>query len=182
MLSIYLQLIDTPEAKSDFEVLYYKYRKLMYYIAFDIVGDSHLAEDVVSETFMNLARQFDFIRTFGEISCPQIKRYVVISVKHTAFNMLRKDKRTFEILLEENDYEWSTNELEAVELIIEKEKFNQVNNAIAELPEIYREVMQMYYACECSANEVAKALDITKQTVYKRLQRARKMIEKAMEE
>lgn len=40
----------------------------------------------------------------------------------------------------------------------------------------------MYYACECSANEVAKALDITKQTVYKRLQRARKMIEKAMEE
>ncbi len=51
MLAIYLQLIDTTEAKSEFEILYYEYRKLMYYIAFDIVGDRHLAEDVVSETF-----------------------------------------------------------------------------------------------------------------------------------
>lgn len=182
MLSLYLQLIDTPEAKSDFEKLYYKYRKLMYYIALDIVGDSHLAEDVVSETFMNLARHFDFIRTLGEISCPQIKRYVVISVKHTAFNMLRKDRRQLEMSFEEHDYEWSTEEPEAIEIVIEKEKINQVNNIIACLPEIYREVMQLYYVCEYSADEVAKALGLTKQTVYKRLQRARKMIEKALEE
>lgn len=182
MLAICLQLIDTPEAKSDFEKLYYKYRKLMYYIAFDIVGDSHLAEDVVSETFMNLARHFDFIRTLGEISCPQIKRYIVISVKHTAFNMLRKDRRQLEMSLEEHDYEWCAEEPEAIEMVIEKEQIDQVNNAIADLPEIYREVMQLYYVCEYSTDEVAKALDLTKQTVYKRLQRARKMIEKALGE
>ena len=43
----YLQLIETSESRSDFEVFYYQYRKLMYYIAFDIVNDSHLAEDIV---------------------------------------------------------------------------------------------------------------------------------------
>lgn len=182
MLSVYLQLIDTPEAKSEFEILYYKYRKLMYYIALDIVGDSHLAEDVVSETFMNLARHFDFIRTLGEVSCPQIKRYVVISVKHTAFNMLRKDRRQIETSFEEHDYEWSTEEPGAIEIIIENEKLDYVNRVIADLPEIYREVMQLYYVCEYSTDEVAKALGLTKQTVYKRLQRARKMIEKALEE
>lgn len=47
MLALYLQLIETCESRSDFEVFYYQYRKLMYYIAFDIVNDSHLAEDIV---------------------------------------------------------------------------------------------------------------------------------------
>ena len=47
MLALYLQLIETSESRSDFEVFYYQYRKLMYYIAFDIVNDSHLAEDIV---------------------------------------------------------------------------------------------------------------------------------------
>ena len=78
MLAIYLQLIDNFEAKSEFERFYYQYRKLMYYIAVDIVKDEHLAEDVVSETFMNMARHFDFIRTLGDICCLQIKYYVVI--------------------------------------------------------------------------------------------------------
>ena len=51
-----------------------------------------------------------------------------------------------------------------------------------ELPQIYKEVMQLYVVCENNVDEVAKALDLTKQTVYKRIQRARKMIEKALEE
>ena len=42
--------------------------------------------------------------------------------------------------------------------------------------------MQLYVVCENNVDEVAKALDLTKQTVYKRIQRARKMIEKALEE
>ena len=181
MLAVYLQLIDTPDAKSDFEIFYHKYRKLMYYIALDIVNDSHLAEDVVSETFMNLAKRFDFIRTIGDISCPQIKRYVVISVKHTAFNMIKKDKRILESSFEKIDYEWGMDEPETIDIIIEKEKLDQINRVIATMPEIYKEVMQMYFVCEYDVGEVAKSLGITKPTAYKRIQRARKMIEKAME-
>ena len=41
--------------------------------------------------------------------------------------------------------------------------------------------MKTHFICEYDVNEVAKSLGITKQTAYKRIQRARKMIEKAME-
>lgn len=59
---------------------------------------------------------------------------------------------------------------------------NRVNRVLEELPQIYKEVMHLYVVCENNVDEVAKALDLTKQTVYKRIQRARKMIEKALEE
>ena len=95
--------------------------------------------------------------------------------------MIKKDKRALESSFEEIDYEWGTDEPETIEIIIEKEKLDQINRVIATMPEIYKEVMQMYFVCEYDVGEVAKSLGITKPTAYKRIQRARKMIEKAME-
>ena len=95
--------------------------------------------------------------------------------------MIKKDKRALESSFEEIDYEWGTDEPETIEIIIEKEKLDQINRVIAAMPEIYKEVMQMYFVCEYDVGEVAKSLGITKPTAYKRIQRARKMIEKAME-
>lgn len=186
MLAEYLRLIDTPENQSEFEAFYYKYRKLMYYIALDIVNDKHLAEDVVSETFMNLARNFEFIKTFGEIDCPQIKRYVVISARNTAFNMAKKERGYREIFIDETEfnlaeYEHST-ELGILNVLITNETMNEIRNVINELPEIYRDTLQLYIVCEYDANQVAKALGVKKATVYKRIQRARTMIETALKE
>ena len=183
MLAAFLQLIDDAETRSDFEKFYYQYRKLLYYVAYDIVKDAHLAEDVLSETFMNLARNIDFIRSLGgDIMCRQIKRYAVVSVKHTAINLMKKEKRGSDISFEDSELEWSTEEPNALELIIEKEQIERVNRVLEELPQKYKEVMQLYVVCESNVDEVAKALGLTKQTVYKRIQRARKMIEKALEE
>lgn len=182
MIAVYLQLINTPEAKSEFEKMYYQYRKLMYYIAFDIVQDSSLAEDVVSETFMNLARNFEFIQTLGDIFCPQIKRYIVISVKHTAFNIVKKERRHETLSLDDVEIEHSAGDVGTLDVIIENESVEKLKSVIDSLSEIYKEVMQLYIVCECNVDEVARALDISKDTVYKRIQRARKMIEKAMKE
>ena len=114
--------------------------------------------------------------------CQQIKRYAVVSIKHTAINLMKKEKRGSDISFEDCELEWSTDDPNALELIIEKEQIERVNRVLEELPQIYKEVMQLYVVCENNVDEVAKALDLTKQTVYKRIQRARKMIEKALEE
>ena len=127
MLAAFLQLIDDTETRSDFEKFYYQYSKLLYYVAYDIVKDAHLAEDVLSETFMNLARNFDFIRSLGgDIMCRQIKRYAVVSVKHTAINLMKKEKRGSDISFEDSELEWSTDDPNALELIIEKEQIERV--------------------------------------------------------
>ena len=47
MLQIYLTLIDTDAEKQKFIIFYEQYRKLMFYIAKEILKDNHLAEDAV---------------------------------------------------------------------------------------------------------------------------------------
>ena len=54
MLLYYLSLVDTEEEKSKLENLYYEYKALMKYIAFNILGDNGLAEDAVHEAFIKL--------------------------------------------------------------------------------------------------------------------------------
>ena len=49
MLSFYLTLIDTQEEQTRFIELYEKYRKLMHYVAKDIVQDDRLAESLHRE-------------------------------------------------------------------------------------------------------------------------------------
>lgn len=70
MIGLFLALIDTEEDKIKFVTLYEKYRKLMFYIANDILKDTDLAEDAVQEAFFRIAKNF---KKVGEISCPQTK-------------------------------------------------------------------------------------------------------------
>ena len=58
MLQLFLTLIEETTEKEKFEVLYYRYRDLMHYIAMAILHDEHLAEDAVQEAFFRVARNF----------------------------------------------------------------------------------------------------------------------------
>lgn len=75
MIQLYLQLLDTQTEQEKFEQLYYQYKRLMYWIANHILGDSHLAEDAVHEAFLKIIKNFHKI---GEIHCPRTKNFVVI--------------------------------------------------------------------------------------------------------
>lgn len=74
MLASLLLIIDTPEEKRRFEQLYQEYERLLFYIAKKRLGDDHLAEDAVHETYIRVIRHFDEI---DEICCPRTKRYLV---------------------------------------------------------------------------------------------------------
>ena len=87
MIQLYLQLLDTQTEKEKFERLYYQYKRLMYWSAYQILGDSHLAEDAVHEAFLKIIKNFHKI---GEINCPRTKNFVVIIVKNTARSILEE--------------------------------------------------------------------------------------------
>ena len=44
---VYLAMIDSPDDRHKFEVIYNTYKQLMYYIANNILGDIKDSEDVV---------------------------------------------------------------------------------------------------------------------------------------
>ena len=52
---IYLQMIDAPEDKHKFEILYTEYRGLMFYIANQILNNKQDAEDAVHTAFVSIA-------------------------------------------------------------------------------------------------------------------------------
>lgn len=54
MMSFYMSMIDTEENKTKFELIYEKYHKLMFYIAYQILKDNPLSEDAVHDSFVKI--------------------------------------------------------------------------------------------------------------------------------
>ena len=52
---VYLQMIDSPEDESKFEVLYKEHRDYMYRVAFNILHNPQDAEDAVHHAFVKVA-------------------------------------------------------------------------------------------------------------------------------
>lgn len=87
MLSIYLTLLDTDEQKSKFEYIYTKYRGGMYQIAMETIHDSHLAEDIVHETFLKLIQTIDKVRAGNE---KELRSFLKTITYHQAIDFIRK--------------------------------------------------------------------------------------------
>ncbi len=89
MLVLYLSLLD-GEDEGKFERLYYKYRRLMFTCAKEILKDDVLAEDAVHEAFLRLTK---YMKKIDEIECNKTFRFVVIVVESAAKDIYRKEKR-----------------------------------------------------------------------------------------
>lgn len=191
MLSFYLTLIDTEEEQLRFVKLYEKYRKLMHYVAKDIVKDKHLAEDAVQEAFLRIAKNFHSV---GEIDCPQTKHFVVIIVRRVSLTLLKKEslyrEKTYfdfssSMSEDENDNEkdMASDALNFNDgSIFDTVNYHLLLQEILQLPEKYQEVLYFVGAYECSMAETADLLNLTKETVKKRMQRGRKLLLERLEE
>ena len=56
-----LMIVDGPEEKRKFLILYEQYRYLMLKVAVDILHDYQLAEDAVQEAFVRVAKHMEQI-------------------------------------------------------------------------------------------------------------------------
>ena len=88
MLPIYMVLVDDDDV-SDFEVLYRECRNKAYIIAYKILKNESLAEECVSEVFLSVAKNF---KKVNNLTSYEKQKYVVISVRNKAFNILTKEK------------------------------------------------------------------------------------------
>lgn len=84
---LYLQMIETPEDRSKFVIIYEQYRDYMYRVAFAILNNQEDAEDAVHYAFVKLAEN---INKVGEPECLKTKGYVVTIVRNAAIDIYRK--------------------------------------------------------------------------------------------
>ena len=65
--------------------------------------------------------------------------------------------------------------------VLEQYEYTQLVKVISELPQIYKDIVYLYYLEEFTAKEVAKMLNISVNTVWKRAERAKKLLKDALE-
>jgi len=167
---IYLSMIEDEEDKNKFIQLYEKYRKLMFYVANQILKDEYLAEDAVHHTFINIIENLDNI---SEIDCHKTKSYIVTMVRNCAINLYNQRKRHPLVSLD------AAIEIESNETFQFEE--DALAKAVANLPEIYNAVLTLKYVQGFSNLEIAELLAVSEPTVRKRLERAKNKVRESLD-
>lgn len=166
---IYLNLIDSEEKKSKFEQIYINYGHLMFYVANNILKDNYLSEDAVHEAFINIAKSMDNI---SEAISSRTKSYVVIIVRNISLNMLKKNNN--QNIEDFEEYAASNFNLE--DEVLSKISFDFIVEEITNLPMIYKDILYLSYVENLKTKEISLLINISNETVKKRLQRGRKML------
>ena len=160
---IYLTMIEAEEDRHRFLSLYRRYKKLMLYIAHDILHDPHDAEDAVHEAFLRLA---EMIEKIHEIDCPETRSLIVMITKSKAIDLYRKKKRRAgTVPLEEG-----------------VERGDGVARAIAALPRRERDVLLLKYDQGYGNSEIGKLLGLRPDHISQIAHRAKEHLRKNLEE
>jgi RNA polymerase sigma-70 factor, ECF subfamily len=160
------------------------YERMVYLTAFSILKDETEAEDTAQEAMISAYRHLATFRAESKFST-----WLVTITVNAARQRLRKAKRaTMESIDErqetaEGDFtpafltDWREIPLAALE---RGELRDAIRAAVAELPEIYREVFTLRDVEEFDVAETAKALDVSENVVKVRLHRARMLMQKRL--
>ena len=157
----------------EFIKVYYPFHPKLYRIAFALLNNADDSEDVIQDTYCKLwSSRIELEKIL------QPEAYCVRLVKNLCLDFLRAprnrmDNETLESLHIINR-ETPDNELE------NKEKINQVEALIEQLPEKQRTVIQMRGCGDCSLEEIGAVTGESAANVRVLLSRARKTLKSIM--
>lgn len=135
--------------------------------ACSILNNKEDAEDSVQQSFLTIADNF---KKLMQLSCDELEAYIVVIIRNNSIDIFKKNKKSSERLSE-------LDEQQAVDVdFFEDIEYNRLIEIISSLPQKYKDILFMYYLEGFSAKEIAEMLDISTNNVYKRLERAKKLL------
>lgn len=170
-LLIYLQMIETEEEQSKFEVIYHEYFPLMFHIAYQILHHQQDAEDAVHQAFVSIAEN---ITKIDQPLSPQTKRYVAIIAENKAIDVHRKSQRHPITSLEDVS--------PGIGIPVEYDGDDELVKCILELNPLQRQVIWLKYHYGYSLREISSMLKISLPWAIQLDQRAKKKLKKLYEE
>ena len=188
MLPIVL-MINSDSDRSFVEKLYHQYRKNIYASAFKILRHREDTEDCVQDVIQTVIRHVD---TFRAASRDELVKLLAVCTRNTAINIYRKNKRkqdresavpldteSEEKLLPSNHLLYQQQDPAAI--MVEKESKRELLQMIAELDDVYKDVLLLRYQYKLSNRKIADILKISENSVSVRLHRAKKILLKERE-
>lgn len=164
-----------------FKLLMNKYQKPLYYHVVKMVKNNEQVEDIIQESFVKAFSNLDSYNTNYAFSTWLYR----ITTNHTIDYLRKKKLKTTSINepIRAKDGEMQfqiVGNAETDRKIIRKERKKIVSDAIQNLPDKYREVIEMRHLEEMSYQEISEQLDLPLGTVKAHIFRAREMLYKAL--
>lgn len=175
-------IIDAKKGdQSAYKKIMEKYEKPLFFHVYKMIKDQNQVEDIVQEAFMKAFKNLESYDTSYAFSTWLYR----ITTNHTIDYLRKKKLKTTSI---HNPVKTRDGEME-IEIsgesktdrqIIRKERKQIINNAIKNLPDKYRVVIEMRHLQELSYQEISDELDLPLGTVKAHIFRAREMLYKAL--
>ena len=162
---------ESVEAESDaFVVLYHTQRLAMVRLAAFLVGDVHVAEDVVQDAFAGLHANWRRLR--DEQAAAGYLRRAVINASRSVLRRRRTARA----------YPWPVADVEpgADVTLLTRDEHHRLRRALARLPRRQREVLVLRYWAELTEVEIADTLGISTGTVKSTASRAIRALESTL--
>ncbi len=158
-----------------FEYIYRTYRDgMMRYTQTLTNGDRVLAEDVLQNAFMDIARNIHRLRTLDEV---QIKVYLLRAVQTWARKVMKQERRRQEVTRRwEEKRHRALMEEDLLDRLCTQEQMDTIRAALRAMPEEYRTILTSYYLLEESLRDIAQRMQLPYTTVQKRCQRGRNLL------
>lgn len=157
--------------------IYNTYYSTMYYTAISVLHDHALAEDAVAESLIKLIKN---LHKITEVDCYQTRAFIVIIVRNTALDILRKrtSRKEDELL----DFGMQDTEITPLEALTVKDAVSSIVACIRKLPSGLSDVLYLSAVLDHSNEEIANLLGISKDVVKVRLSRAKKRVREMLQE
>jgi RNA polymerase sigma-70 factor (ECF subfamily) len=150
-------------------ILFNRHQVGIFRFAIRLVGDAALAEDVVSETFIEVWRQAGRFEGRSEVGTwiMSIARFKALSARRR-----RRDAGLDEKMAETIAGQACTPE----EAVLETDQGAQLRNCLTKLTAAHREIVDLVYYHDKSIEEVAEIIQVPKNTVKTRMFYAHKRL------
>ena len=157
-----------------FALLVNKYQARIFALVYAKVGQFQDAEDITQEVFINAYKKLSTLRRWDNFY-PWL--YSIAVNRGKDFRRDRK-RRTDTVPLADQ----TENHRADMEAHSEKLKNEKLHDALASLPEIYRQVLVLRYMAGMKSKEMAQTLRVSPNTINQRLFRAREKLKTILNE
>lgn len=163
--------------KQAFNILISKYQKRTHALAWKIIGDYHIAQEITQDTFLIVYKKLHTLR-----NPKQFDGWLYVITRRLCINWKERKQsnmKSLELISTEelDEISYRQYELELIETNTIENQQDSVKNLLSQLPESERTVVTLYYIGEMTPTEISKKLGVSVNTIKARLLRGQKRLQ-----
>lgn len=175
MICMLLMSLESENDRKKLTDIYHRYNKAVFYVALKIMKTQDAAEEVAQDVWTKAVEKFECISGLPD---DELKPYLTVMTRNMAFNRLRSEKKksaySFEELQDNGESRISISAAPGGGAA--GDGYEKIVHMINNLPDIYKDVLELKYVLEWSNSEISSLLGISAAKVAVRAFRGRRML------